>query len=179
MFQSSSNNKTNDKEEEKEMPLKRKRHHLSWVFMKKFDNVIQAQEALNEEDTWSVNYSNKSKEGKKTYYRCNKVKKRGPQCSAKRYLLHDSTSDAVFMYQIDTDHDHEGKVSSKHGIPEAVKLEINKLLALRLKPKAIMTALQKLDGIQEPEMVQLRNYLKDRRRILYENHTISLKELKR
>lgn len=145
--------------------------------MKKFDNVTQVQEALSEENAWSVHYSNESEEGKKTYYRCNKVKKRGPQCSAKRYLLYDSTSDAVFMYKTEADHDHEGKVLSKHGLSEGVKLEINKLFDLHMKPKAIMTALTKIEGIQVPKMTQLRNYLSDQRRALYGKHTISLGEL--
>lgn len=91
--------------------------------MKIFDNVVQAQKYLNEENTWSIHYSNESEEGKKTDYRSNKVKKRVSQCSAKRYLLYDSTADAVFMYKTETDHDHEGKVLSKHGLLEAVKLK--------------------------------------------------------
>ena len=179
LFQSDSDSKSSDEEKEKEVPLEKKRHFFSWIFVKKFDSVIEAQKALSEENTWSVLYSNESEEGKKTYYRCNKVKKRGPQCSAKRHLLYDSTSDAVFMYQTDADHDHEGKVSSKYGIPEEVKLEINRLFALHMKPKAIMTALQKLPSIQVPKMTQLRNYLSDRRRVLHRNHTINLGELER
>ncbi|KAJ8708601.1 hypothetical protein PYW08_009983 [Mythimna loreyi] len=42
-----------------------------------------------------------------------------------------------------------------------------------------MTALSKVEGLKLPKISQLRNYLQDRRRALYGNHTISLGELER
>jgi hypothetical protein len=62
------------------------------------------------------------------------------------------------------------------GCPK-VKEEINKLFDLHLRPKAIMSALAKVEGIKLPKMSQLRNYLYDQRRSKYGKPTISLGEL--
>lgn len=177
LLQSDSDSENSDQEQN--LPVKKKRVYQSWEFVKKFDNSGLAQKALDQEKIWSINYSNVSEEGKKIYYRCNKAKRRGSQCSAKRYLLYDSLSDAVFLYQTENDHDHDSNESTERGLSERLKEEINKLFDLHLKPKAIMTALSKVEGLKLPKMSQLRNYLSDRRRALYGNHTISLGELER
>lgn len=148
-------------------PVKKKRVFHTWVLVKKFENASLAQEMLQQENIWSIHYSNDSEEGKKIYYRCNKVKKRRPQCSAKRYLLYDSLSSAVFLYRTEDDHDHEYKESAERGLSEIVKEEVNKLLEFRLKPKDIMAALSKIEGLKLPKMTQLRTYIAERRRLLY------------
>lgn len=167
--------------EEEEIPSKKKRRQpISWIFVKQFVNCNEAEETLKLENTWSFNYSHRTEEGLKRFYRCNKVKKRGPQCSGKVYLLFDSTSDTVFMYKAEANHDHENLLTrclSTYGLSEVVKLEINKLFNLRMKPKAIMNSLAKIQGISMPKMSQLKNYLCDQRRAKYNYQTISLGEL--
>ncbi|KAL0871027.1 hypothetical protein ABMA27_004837 [Loxostege sticticalis] len=175
LLQSDSDGEYSDQEQN--IPMKKKREYQSWVFVAKFDSASLAHKVLDQENIWSINYSNESKEGKKTYYRCNKVKKRGPQCSARRYILYDSLSDAVFLYRTEDGHDHESKESTDRGLSEVAKLKVNELLDLHLKPKAIMTALSKVEGLKLPKMSQLKNYLNDCRRGLSGNHTISLGEL--
>ncbi|KAL0831843.1 hypothetical protein ABMA28_001373 [Loxostege sticticalis] len=165
LLQSDSDGEYSDQEQN--IPMKKKRVYQSWVFVAKFDSASLAHKVLDQENIWSINYSNESEEGKKTYYRCNKVKKRGPQCSAKRYILYDSLSDAVLLYRTEDGHDHESKESTERGLSEVVKLKVNELLDLNLKPKAIMTALSQVEGLKLPKMSQLKNYLNDRRRALY------------
>lgn len=148
-----------------EVPPKKKMKPISWTFVKEFENRIEAEEALKEENIWSLNYSNQTFEGQKRFFRCNKVKKRGIQCAAKMYLLYDSTSNAVFMYRADADHDHENKnLSSWSVMSDAVKLEIKKLFDRSMKPRFIMNNLARMDGIQMPKMCQIRSYVRDLRR---------------
>lgn len=145
----------------------------------KFDNRHQAEEALQKEDTWSLNYYHETEEGKKKYYRCNKLKKRGPQCSAKMYLLLESISDSVLMFKANAKHDHDKKIefSSSHGLTDPVKAEINKLFQLKMKPQEIMQNLTKMTHIKPPKISQLRNYLSIQRRAVNDRPTISLTEL--
>lgn len=84
LLQSDSEGEYSDQEQN--IPMKKKRGYQSWVFVAKFDSASLAHKVLEQENIWSINYSNESEDGKKTYYRCNKVKKRGPQCSARRYI---------------------------------------------------------------------------------------------
>lgn len=144
---------------------KRKKEPISWSFVKTCLNYSEAEEALKEENTWSIEYSHNTDEGQKIFFRCNKLKK-GGLCSAKVYLLLDPTSDSVSFYRADAEHDHENKSpTSKHGLSEYVKLEINKLYNLHpiLKPKEIKDCLSRINGIKLPNMSQLRNYLRDLR----------------
>ncbi|KAJ8930266.1 hypothetical protein NQ314_016944 [Rhamnusium bicolor] len=115
--------------------------------------------------------------GVKKYYRCNKLKRKGPQCAAQLYLLFDAASDAVIVYRTESDHDHESKLLSNYGLSDRTKEEINKLYDLHLKPKEIMSNLVKIDGTTMPKMSQFRTYLNDRRRVKYGGPIISLGEL--
>jgi hypothetical protein len=47
-----------------------------------FNNRVEAKEAVVKENQWSHHYSNRTAEGKKKYFRCNKVKFRGKHCPA-------------------------------------------------------------------------------------------------
>lgn len=151
---------------------------LDWIFVKKFVNFDEAQQFLRDEKIWTARFTHTTEEGKKQYYRCNKVKYRGPQCAAQIYLLFESNSDAVLLYRRSSDHDHEIiGTKNDYGITQETKDEINKLYALHLKPKAILARLSEINGIKVPSKKQLNNYLSDRRRVVYGPSTISLGEL--
>ncbi|GLV45292.1 uncharacterized protein CBL_05392 [Carabus blaptoides fortunei] len=141
--------------------------------------AVVAEVAVAEEGAWSLHYYHETEDGKKKYYRCNKLKRRGPQCSARIYLLFETTSDAVLMFRADADHDHDKKMkfSSSYGLSDTVKSEIDKLFELKMKPKAIMHNLTKMKDINIPKYSQLRNYLSERRRAKYDQQTVSLGEL--
>lgn len=161
------------------VPKKKKKEDVKWSFVKKFDNRDKAEVAVKAEGTWSLHYQHQTEEGKMKYYRCNIMKRRGPQCSAKMYLLIESTSDSVVMYTTDAGHDHDEKTvtAPSHGLSDALKAEINKLFELKMKPKAIMQHLSEMTHINLPKLSQLRNYLSDRRRAVYGQPSISLGEL--
>lgn len=172
MLESASDN--SDEEPEIPVRFRKKRETLSWILVQKFDSKIQAKKALDEENTWSFNNSNELGTGRKTYYRCNKVKKRGVQCPAKLHLFFDSSSDAVLMYKTKADHDHESKDPTTCEIPKVVKSKINK----RKKAKAIKNVKKKIKSVNVPTITQLRSHVSDLRRALNDNNTINLGDLK-
>lgn len=106
-----------------------------------------------------------TKEGQKRFYRCNKVPKKGAQCAAGLHLLIECGTDKVFVYRMEADHNHDAiGVRDDYGINAQTKMEINRLFDLHLKPKAILSALKKIEGIKLPTKIQLNNYISDRRR---------------
>lgn len=53
-----------------------------------------------------MTYCNDTDAGEKVNYRCNKVKKNGPQCPAAMYLLYHADRLTVSLFRTDADHDH-------------------------------------------------------------------------
>lgn len=154
-----------DAESEDEGPPRPKRgRNKQWVFQFQFSNMKEAEEFVSAENTWSRKFTRTTEEGQKRFYRCNKVKKKGPQCAAELYLLFDCKSNDVLVYNIDAEHTHDEIGARGCGIDEITKMEINRLSSLRLKPKAILSALENMEGIKLPTKMQLNNYLNDRRR---------------
>lgn len=171
---------TENSSDSEELVVKKKtKLCLDWNLVQKFDNWEQAETYVKTEGTWALHYCHETEDGNKKYYRCNKLKRRGPQCSARIYLLLDSTADSVILFKTNADHDHDEKkeFASTYGLCDTLKNEINRLFDLKMKPKAIMQSLIKMENIQVPKMSQLRNYLSDRRRAVYGQSTVSLGEL--
>ena len=84
----------------------------------------------------------------------------------------------MLLYRADAEHDHGNlNNTSEFGLSEAVKLEVNKLFDLSMKPKYVMKRLTNIHGITVRKMSQLRNHLSVQRRVKYWNHSISLGEL--
>lgn len=150
------------------------------MFVSRYENVQDAEKAMNNQKNMAVRKTTSTEEGIKKYYRCNQVKARGPQCALQLYLLFEATSDAVLFYRTDAGHNHESIDSKRnYGICQETKEEINKLFSLHLKPKAILQRLHEMPGIIVPTMKQLNNYLSDRRRTVYGPSTIHLWDLEK
>ncbi|CAF2081129.1 unnamed protein product [Rotaria magnacalcarata] len=75
-----------------------------WVKESTFDKPSETEALI--ENQWSKHYTNYTENGRKVYYRCNKVKRRGPQCSASMCLLYHADSDKVTCYKTEAEHDH-------------------------------------------------------------------------
>jgi hypothetical protein len=58
---------------------KRKRRQRNWVKEMVFSNANEAEEAVIKANEWSYHYTNTTVQGKKKFFRCNKVKFRGKQ----------------------------------------------------------------------------------------------------
>jgi hypothetical protein len=64
------------------------RPHKQWVYKKTFKNAEEATEFIENEEIWSQTRCYDSFGGTRCEFRCNLVKKRGPQCDAAIYLLY-------------------------------------------------------------------------------------------
>jgi hypothetical protein len=150
-----------------------------WAFQRKFDSAIKAKEFVKQEKIWGFNYSNRTAEGKKDYYRCNLVKAKGLQCARSIHLLYDCSSDDVLLFRTAAAHTHESLETRKDPpIREDVQMEINRLFEHKLKPKAIREFLAKND-FPVPSETQLRNYLAKIRTRKFGPSQISLGELEK
>lgn len=160
---------TNGESEDEKLSTKKKKvERKIWMFEKKFENAKDAEELIHAENTWSITTTHETEDGTKRYYRCNKVKRRGPQCAAQKYLLFEANSDSVFLYSTASKHDHESIGNKRElALHRETKEKINQLFALHLKPKAIMYNLRKTKGIAVPSMTQLNNYLYSYRKSAY------------
>jgi hypothetical protein len=85
------------------LPKKKRSDNKVWIFVEKFESIKDTEEAIKTANRWSSLRKHEVEEGMKKYYRCNKVKCKGPQCAAQIYLLFDAASDAVLMYRTDSD----------------------------------------------------------------------------
>lgn len=147
----------------------------NWIKDQVFKSKEEAMSAIKSENIWSYYYTNVTNEGKKTYFRCNKSKFRGEQCDASVYLLFNAGSEDVVLFRAVSEHTHH-KNASKLELSELIKEEINKLLELNQKPKAILQILYEKD-LAVPDMTQLRNYISKYKNIKFGRSKISLGEL--
>ncbi|CAF3898545.1 unnamed protein product [Rotaria sp. Silwood1] len=151
----------------------RKKKTKFWIKEATFNNAGEAEASIKNE--WSKHYTNYTEDGRRVYYRCRKVKRRGPQCSSSVSLLYHTDSDKVTMYRTEADHDHND--NEVHGIANDVKQCIEELYNDGIKkPKLIIRALQSRQ-LKVPTYAQLNNYLGYYKRKKYGSHTISLGEL--
>jgi hypothetical protein len=164
------------------------RHHESspkrrvignWIKIGVFSGSDEAEKFIKDKKIWGFHYKNKTEEGIKKYFRCNQVKLRGQQCSAKIYLQYDSTSHEVHLFKTKSEHNHDSiETKGVLGIDPSLKLEIQKLFDLKLKPKAILIELSKNSDIRKlPSKRQLDNYLHQLRESKYGPSQISVGEL--
>ncbi|CAF3126805.1 unnamed protein product [Rotaria sp. Silwood2] len=124
---------------ENEKLSKKKKLKKCWIKERTLDTAAEAEASIL--DQWSKYYTNHTENGRMVYYRCNKAKLRGPQCSVSIYLLYHADHDKVTIYKTEAEHDHH--VDKVRGIDENVKKCIEELFNDGImKPKQIIRALQ-------------------------------------
>ena len=148
----------------------------TWIKEKTFNNAGEAKHAITQEGGWSEFYSNTTAEGRKTIFRCNKVKLRGRQCDAGIYLLFNSVNEEVILFRGKSDHTHHLIQQNSTRIPNDVKMIIKEFYDLKLKPKAIIEALYER-GITAPSIRQLNNFLRTLKTERFGSTQISLGEI--
>ena len=157
-------------ENENNEPSKRKLK--SWVFVKVL-TLEEVQPFLEAEKIWSKHKPNTTESGLRYEYRCNRVKRRGPQCAAAIYLLYHNTNTDVSLFKTTAEHDHDtiNEITKQYGINKDSKEVIKDLLKMtgvNWMPKAIIQHIQQLVNSSRPEWVipkasQLSNYLAKRK----------------
>jgi hypothetical protein len=148
---------SSESESEEVCVLKKTKRELVWEKFAVYSNDQDAKVVITSEDTWSVYSTNNCSDGKKVYYRCNKVKVRGTQCNAILQVYYPNNSDEVVVYKTDSSHNHDELALSKQGISREAKVKIKELHKLHLKPNAIMEVLKQNNIIIQKR--QLSNYL--------------------
>jgi hypothetical protein len=149
-----------------------------WYSDRIFKNKEEVLKFVESENNWSYHYTNKTTEGNKRYYRCNKVKARGNQCDAKIHLLFDSTSDDVVLFRTHTAHTHQNLPTTSYGkLSTELKEEIKNLVDLKTKPKAIMLVLQDKYKKKVITKSKLKNFIAQYKKEKYGPTVISLGEL--
>ena len=84
--------------------LTRTKRKLVWEKIAAYFNDQEAKVAVASENTWSVYNTNNSSDGRKVYYRCNKVKLRGTQCNANLQVYYPNNSHEVIVYKTTSPH---------------------------------------------------------------------------
>ncbi|CAF3368236.1 unnamed protein product [Rotaria socialis] len=96
---------------------KKKKLARCWIKESTFDNAGEAESSIKHK--WSKHYTNHTEKERMFYYRCNKVKLRGSQCSRSIYLLYHADNDKVTIYKTEAGHNHH--IDTVRGIDENVK----------------------------------------------------------
>jgi hypothetical protein len=119
-----------------------------------FQNWDEAVLYIKSQDHWHCNSRRKTSEGLKTYYCC----KYSKNCDARIYLLSQSQTSAVSLFQTSLPHTHDPPKKTC-GLSDVVKAKVKELYSHGvMKPKAILSSLRDA-GIHEPHLRQLSNYL--------------------
>lgn len=148
---------------------------FEWQFSREFPNAESAKTSLDSK-LWSRYRKDETSQGPKIYFRCTKVKLRGPQCGAAIYHLFKNDSDAVLEYRTKSDHTH---AAAEESFQNKLKLEteVEKLVKLNVKPKRIMQELSEMEGIALPTFDQLKTLIAKIRKRIFGQVTISMNEL--
>jgi hypothetical protein len=64
-------------------------------------------EWLEKNQKWSLEKSYDTQAGRKEVYRCNLVKKRGPQCEKVIHLQYNSHNEGVICFETTSNHNHD------------------------------------------------------------------------
>lgn len=133
---------------------------IVFLLTKTFANMVEFENFLDK-DKWKRSRRETLNKGIKTYYRCGATKRRGRQCAAGAYTLHDfePNNTQVRWYEKNQLHDHENHENLRTTVPEAVKTEILDLKAKGNTPKAILFKLQKRTDIEVPSKSQIENVI--------------------
>ncbi|RNA14289.1 hypothetical protein BpHYR1_029440, partial [Brachionus plicatilis] len=93
-----------------------------------FDDQEASKDWLDNEKIWSSLKSSETGAGLRVDYRCNLVKRKGPQCAAAIYLLYKSENISVALFKIKDQHNHDEIANTGHGINKETEEYIEDLL---------------------------------------------------
>lgn len=97
---------TNECNKEVDNNSKVKKKKIMWIFERKFETVEEKEQYLEENSVWAVSGSSNVSTGKRTYYRCNLVKKKGPQCAARKCIFENNETTDFVLYTTNDEHTH-------------------------------------------------------------------------
>ena len=72
---------------------------IKWRLVEPFADSSGVDQWFKNNKNWSKLSKNETENGTKQYYRCNQVKRRGPQCKKRIMLFYSATSQTVTLYE--------------------------------------------------------------------------------
>ena len=109
---------------------RKKQSRRKWIPLCTYNDKNDIIKKIKDDGIWSKTYTNITNEGKRIYYRCDQVKRRGKQCPASIHVLYHWENECVTMYKTEDDHLHNKPRSiginqqSKEVICELFKMKI-------------------------------------------------------
>lgn len=153
---------------------------FAWIKVREFAKKEDFKAFLKEEgDIWSTRDVQTTNEGIKTIYRCNRVKRKGPQCTSGIYTKTEScpNDQIVKLYQKTLPHNHDEIDNARYGLSDYAKKRIIDLFEARNKPAAILYVLSRDENIQHVSLNQVKNTIETYKKSKYGRTNITLNEL--
>lgn len=174
-FESIDKNDLKTLAEEPKNEIPKMKTKFEWEFRREFPNAESAKTSLDTK-LWSRYRKDETTQGLKVYFRCTKVKLRGPQCGAAIYHLFKNDCNIVLEYHTKSDHTH---AAAEESLQNKLRLEteVERLVKLNVKPKRIMQELSEMEGIILPTFDQLKTLITKIRKRIFGPVTISMSEL--
>lgn len=137
--------------------------------------------AINEEACWTKQRTLPTQNGIKTGYRCKHVKRRGKQCSAGIYTIHnfEPNNTAVKLFRKNLAHDHGTNENRVTAISDEVKKNIIRLFELGYRPKGIMYQLQQDPENVVPNIDRVRNVIEVYKQQKYGKSNVTMNDLQK
>jgi len=154
---------------------RRNKRNREWSKENTYQSKDEVINFINLEKTWSCSFTNKTYNGKKVYYRCNKVKKCSEQCPAGIYIHIINSSEDIDLFRTAEGHNHNN-LDAINRLSSELKEEIEMLFHLNVKPKRILEKLKE-KGLVPKNKSQVSNYLNKLKEKIYGPNKISLGEL--
>lgn len=149
-----------------------------WEFFCEYENSEKAKSSVDS-NMWGRCRKTHTEDGVKQYFRCNRVKLRGPQCAAPMFHLFVSDKDVVIEFHAKSHHTYDDLTEDKHMKEKKKRLEaeVEKLVKLNVKRKRIMQELSQMDHVIMPTLQQLTTLIVKIRKKIFGPVTISMTEL--
>jgi hypothetical protein len=127
---------------------RKKQNRRKWILLCTYSDKNDVIKKIKDDGIWSKTHTNITNEGKRTYYRCNQVKRRGKPCPTSIHVLYHSENECVTIYKTEDDHLHNELRFI--GINQQSKEVICELFKMKIKPKRILEILEE-KGLPVPK----------------------------
>lgn len=154
---------------------------IVWRFERLFANQKELDDFLKAENCWTAGPKHHQKKGFKIWYRCNRVKKRGLQCSAGIATVENFEPDnpAIKLFKKNLDHNCEHSLNKVTKIPDEIRDLIIKKTSDGDTLSAILYTLAEMHEINQPTKNQVINIIDTYKKKKHGDPNITLTELEK
>lgn len=137
-----------------------------YLHEKTFANRGEFSKFFEKETWWSEQRNYLTLDGKKTFYRCNKVKRRGKQCDAGIYAISESNpnDDQIFLFRKTLGHTHEESINRSHRLSDKAKERILELTKTKHAPRQIFFKMSNDPDFVDISLTKIKSFLQMHKR---------------